>query len=117
MIQYIKEPTDLQCGQAVIAMAAGINVDEVIAFLGNDRETDLKEMRRAFEHWGIKMSPSRVQVKDKSQLPSMCLLSLETPRCWHWSLYADGTFYDPEHGVMSDFPVSNRKYFWELTAL
>ena len=71
MIQYIKEPTDLQCGQAVIAMAAGINVDEVIAFLGNDRETDLKEMRRAFEHWGIKMSPSGVQVKDNSPLPSM----------------------------------------------
>ena len=117
MIHYIKEPTDLQCGQAVIAMAAGVTVDEVIALLGNDRETDLKEMRRAFEHWGIKMSPERLQVTHKSRLPEMCLLSLETPRCWHWSLYADGTFYDPEHGVMSDFPESNRKYFWELTAL
>ncbi|MBR1592596.1 MAG: type I pullulanase [Ruminococcus sp.] len=42
------------------------------------------------------------------------MLSIETPRCWHWSLYHDGIFYDPEHGVLDDFPVSGRKYFWEI---
>ena len=25
--------------------------------------------------------------RDKSELPELCFLSLETPRCWHWSLY------------------------------
>ncbi len=111
-IQYIHEPTDLQCGQAVIAMTAGVTVDEVIRLLSNERETTLKEMRLAFEHYGFSLSDSRVQVYKKEQLPRLCLLSLETPRCWHWSLYAAGTFYDPEHGVMSDFPEANRKYFW-----
>ena len=42
------------------------------------------------------------------------MLSLETPRCWHWSLYAEGTFYDPEHGVSDDFPEAGRKYYWEI---
>ena len=71
MIEYIHEPTDLQCGQAVLAMVLGKTVEEIVIFL-------------------------------------------QTPRCWHWSLYADGTFYDPEHGVMSDFPSANRKYYWKL---
>ena len=74
-IEYIHEPTDLQCGQAVLAMVLGKTPEYICGFLDNDRET---------------------------------------PRCWHWSLYCEGTFYDPEHGVMEDFPQSARKYFWKL---
>ena len=29
-IEYIHEPTDLQCGQAVLAMVVGMDVDEAI---------------------------------------------------------------------------------------
>ncbi|MBR1723697.1 MAG: hypothetical protein IJ723_01560, partial [Ruminococcus sp.] len=61
-ITYIHEPTDLQCGQAVIAMAAGVTADEVVRYLGNDRETTLKEMKQAFAHYGITMSERRVEV-------------------------------------------------------
>ncbi len=113
-IVYVHEPTDLQCGQAVLAMVLGKSVEQVARELGNERETTLKEMRSYFESHGVKMSRERKQAQGKSDLPSLCLLSLETPRCWHWSLYADGTFYDPEHGVLDDFPECSRKYFWEL---
>ena len=44
-IRYIHEPTDLQCGQAVLAMALNKTVDEIIEYLGNERETTLKEMK------------------------------------------------------------------------
>ena len=115
MIEYIHEPTDLQCGQAVLAMVTGRSVDEIVAMLGNDRETTLREMKDTFRKLGVGISDERIPVTEKSQLPEICLLSLETPRCWHWSLYAYGTFYDPEHGVMDDFPVSARRYYWELT--
>jgi len=113
-IVYIHEPTDLQCGQAVLAMVTGIDVEEVCRRLGNDRETDLREMKSFFRENGVSISDRRVQVSDKAELPELCLLSLETPRCWHWSLYHSGVFYDPEHGVMDDFPVSARRYYWEL---
>lgn len=113
-IRYIHEPDELQCGQAVLAMALNKTVDEIIAYLGNERETDLKEMKAAFTEFGINISDERRPVKNKRELPDFCLLSLETPRCWHWSLYFDGLFYDPEHGVMDDFPKSNRRYFWKL---
>jgi hypothetical protein len=114
-ISYIHEPTDLQCGQAVIAMVAGLTVGEVVSLLGNDRETDLREMRLALGHYGFTLSPQRIPVSDRSELPPLALLSLETPRCWHWSLYCSGTFYDPEHGVMDDFPASRRRFYWEIT--
>ena len=113
-IGYIHEPTDLQCGQAVLAMITGTDTKTVCRTLGNDRETSFKEMRSYLSRYGIKTGSSRKEAKTASDLPEICILSLETPRCWHWSLYVRGTFYDPEHGVMTDFPECARKYYWEL---
>lgn len=113
-VKYIKEPTDLQCGQAVLAMLGDKTVDEIIEIVGTERETTLKCMFKALDALGISYSTERVQVECKSQLPKRCFLSLETPRCWHWSLYFDGVFYDPEHGVMDDFPECSRKYYWQI---
>ncbi len=113
-IEYIHEPTDLQCGQAVLAMITGTDTDTVCRTLGNDRETSFREMRSYLSGYGIKIGDSRKEAKSASDLPKICILSLETPRCWHWSLYAYGKFYDPEHGVMTDFPDCARKYYWEL---
>lgn len=113
-IEYIHEPTDLQCGQAVLAMVLGLPVGQVSAELDNDRETTLKEMRSYFESHGVEMAAQRSQTQTKADLPPLALLSLETPRCWHWSLYCEGVFYDPEHGVMNDFPQCERRYYWEL---
>ncbi len=113
-INYIREPTDLQCGQAVLAMVTGLPVAQVVAELSNERETNLKEMKSFLHHHAFWVSDQRVQVTGREELPDLCLLSLETPRCWHWSLYCDGLFYDPEHGIMDDFPACDRKYYWEL---
>lgn len=111
---YIHEPTDLQCGQAVLAMLSDKSVEEIIDLVGTDRETTLRQMFDALTALGIGYEPSKIAVNKKEELPKIAILSLETPRCWHWSLYFDGTFFDPEHGVMSDFPVANRKYYWKI---
>ena len=113
-IDYIHEPTDLQCGQAVLAMVTGIPVEKVAKELNNERETNLKEMKSFLSNHGFIISELRKEANNKNDLPPLCILSLETPRCWHWSLYYNGTFYDPEHGVMNDFPICKRKYYWEL---
>ncbi len=113
-IKHIFEPTPLQCGQAVLAMVTGKAVDEVVSFLQNEKETTLKEMVSFLEINGFWVSKERKPVESKSELPKICFLSLETPKCWHWSLYAKGTFYDPEHGVLEDFPKAERKYYWEI---
>lgn len=112
--EYIKEPTPLQCGQAVLAMLSGESVDEIIRLAGTKRETTLKDMFRVLDALGIKYEKERKEVPSKAELPKICILSLETPRCWHWSLYRGGIFYDPEHGVLDDFPQSSRKYYWRI---
>ena len=113
-IHFIREPTDLQCGQAVLAMATQLTAEQVARELKNDRETNLKEMKSFLRSHGLRVSDERSQVADKSERPPFCMLSLETPRCWHWSLYCDGVFYDPEHGIMDDFPEAARKHYWEI---
>lgn len=113
-IVYIHEPTDLQCGQAVLAMLLDTTAESICEYLGNERETTLKEMKRVLADNGIRLSEERKQANTKADLPSCALLSLETPRCWHWSLFYDGTFFDPEHGVMDDFPQAARKFYWEI---
>ena len=111
---HIFEPDPLQCGQAVLAMLTGKSVDEIIELCGTEKETTLSDMKRVIAGFGIEMLPERRQVKAKSELPDIALLSLETPKCWHWSLYFKGIFYDPEYGILEDFPPSNRRYFWEI---
>ncbi len=113
-LRYVKEPTSLQCGQAVLAMLADKTVDEVVLLVGTERETTLSDMFKALEAYDIAFSRERIAVSKKEDLPDVCILSLETPRCWHWSLYYKGTFYDPEHGVLQDFPESQRRYYWEI---
>ena len=114
MIKHIFEPTPLQCGQAVLAMVTGRPVSEIVTFLDNEKETTLKEMFQCLEHFGFSVEKTRKEVQEKEYLPNLCFLSLETPKCWLWSLYSDGVFYDPEHGVLEDFPTSRRRYFWEI---
>lgn len=113
-IEHIFEPTPLQCGQAVLSMLTGKSVNEIVAELQNERETTLKEMLSVLEGCAFNCSKERTPVNKKEELPRLCFLSLETPKCWHWSLYCDGVFYDPEYGVLEDFPPSKRRYYWEI---
>lgn len=113
-INHIFEPTPLQCGQAVLAMIGGKTVDEIITLCKTERETTLAQMKSVLTDLGFDFSSDRKQAFAKSDLPPIAVLSLETPKCWHWSLYFNGTFYDPEFGILDDFPVCNRKYFFEI---
>ena len=111
---HIFEPDPLQCGQAVLAMLTDTAVPDIIALCQNERETTFKEMKSVLTHFGIELSGGRQQALNKEDLPSVALLSLETPKCWHWSLYFEEKFYDPEYGLLDDFPPSARRYFWEI---
>ena len=112
--RHIFEPNPLACGQAVLAMLTDTEVEEIIEKVGTDRETKLKDMFNILDLYGIEYDRQRKEVSKKSELPPICILSLETPKCWHWSLYYKGKFYDPEYGVLDDFPPTKRKYYFEI---
>lgn len=111
---HIFEPNPLACGQAVLAMLTDRPVEEIIKVVGTERETTLRDMFRILDLYGIEYQREKHEVTTKEKLPNICMLSLETPKCWHWSLYFNGVFYDPEYGVLGDFPPSNRRYYFKI---
>lgn len=112
--KHIFEPNSLACGQSVLAMLFDLDVNFVMESLDNFKETKLKEMISFVEKNGAKILKEKKQAFLKNDLPPICILSLETPRCWHWSMYFKGYFYDPEYGVLDDFPPSARRYYFEI---
>ena len=112
--KHLYEPTSLQCGQTVLAMLSGKTVKEICKICSTEKETTLKDMKKALNILNISFLDERKEANKKSDLPPIALLSLETPRCWHWSLYFKGMFYDPEHGLLNDFPECRRKYYWKI---
>ena len=59
--EYFKEPTSLQCGQAVLAMLSGKSVNEIIEITGTERETTLKDMLSALDRLDIEYERERIQ--------------------------------------------------------
>lgn len=114
---FIYEPTPLQCGQAVLAMLCDKSVAEIIEICKTERETTLKDMKNTLLHFGIKMADNRTEFIKSEELPEVAVLSLETPKCWHWSLYYRGKFFDPEYGLITEIPPAFRKYYWKIFEL
>ncbi len=115
-IKHIFETNPLACGQAVLAMLSGKSVEEIFSLVGTQRETTLLQMKNALDELEIPYNSERKAFEHISELPSVALLSLETPKCWHWSLYFKGKFYDPEYGILDEIPPSARRYFWLISA-
>ncbi len=114
--RHMFEPNPLACGQAVLCMLSGVSYEEIVKLVKTEKETTLKDMKSSLDTLGISYCDKRIQVESKEDLPPVALLSLETPKCWHWSLYFKGIFYDPEYGILEDFPPSKRRYYWEISA-
>jgi hypothetical protein len=114
-IKYIKEPTGYLCGQSVIAMLADVSVDEVIEVMQTDKGTSVSAIDEALAYYGFKHSKSRKRYYESVNLPDICILSLQLPGYGHWSLYYQGTFYDPELGILNELPSKAKLcYYWTI---
>ena len=101
-IEYIKQPTEYLCGQACVAMLAGVSVEEVVSVMKNDKGTGKKDIERALNHYGISQAKTMTKADNASVLPQVCILKVLLPGYSHWILYYDGKYYDPEFGLMEE---------------
>lgn len=101
-IKYIKQPTDYLCGQACVAMLAGVTVEEVVSVMKNDKGTGKKDIEKALNYYGISQAKAMTKADNTSVLPKVCILKVLLPKYGHWVLYCDGKYYDPEFGVMEE---------------
>jgi len=101
-IKYIKQPTDYLCGQACVAMLAGVTVEEVVSVMKNDKGTGKKDIEKALNYYGISQAKTMTKADNTSVLPKVCILKVLLPQYGHWVLYCDGKYYDPEFGVTEE---------------
>ena len=114
-IKFIEQPTEYLCGQSVIAMLAGVSIDEVIKSMRTDMGTSVAEIGGALYYYGIKHGKSRKRATNDTVLPEICILSMKLPGYGHWSLYYKGKYYDPEFGVSDKLPENAvLNHYWEI---
>ncbi len=101
-INYIKQPTEFLCGQACVAMLAGVTVEEVVSVMQNDKGTGKKDIEKALNYYGIEQAKTMKKADNFSVLPKACILKVLLPKYSHWILYYDGKYYDPEFGLMEE---------------
>ena len=101
-IRYIQQPTEYLCGQACVAMIAGVSVNDVIRVMNNDQATGKKDIERALAHYGIGQAKTMTKANNSTPLPPACILKVLLPRYSHWVLYYHGKSYDPEFGMTDE---------------
>lgn len=114
-MNYIKQPIDYLCGQACVAMLAGVTVEEVVSVMKNDKGTGKKDLEKALDYYGIGQARTMTKADQTSVLPKVCILKVLLPKYSHWVLYYDGKYYDPEFGVTEElYPKARIQSYLEI---
>lgn len=94
----LQPPGSNKCGQACVAMVAGVTLKQSLKAYGLQHATTLYATRNALKKLGFTPA-EKLQAfgKKESKLPETCLLMLRWPKrnLGHWVVYHDGQVYDP----------------------
>lgn len=103
-ISYVSEPTNLMCGQACVAMLAGIkNINEVAKIMGTRGSTTIGQIIDALDYYKIKHSEKNIRLSKRNpHYSEISILTVHMPTYTHWLLYYKGKFYDPKFGVLDE---------------
>ncbi|MDR1329408.1 MAG: GNAT family N-acetyltransferase [Oscillospiraceae bacterium] len=114
-ITYQKQPNEYQCGQACVAMLAGVTPTAVAEIMYEEYGTADCDIEQALNYYKIPHANLRKPVLADTVLPDICILSMTIPGDLHWSLYYKGKFYDPQFGILdSYFEGCTIHYYWEI---
>lgn len=101
-MNLVKQPTFETCGQAVIAMLSGKDIDTVINDMGTNGSTSIGQLIEILDRYGINHAERNVRVSKKNPEPhKRSILTVHANGGYtHWVLLYDGVYYDPEFGVI-----------------
>jgi len=97
-------PGSTLCGQACVAMVAGVTLKASCKAFGHNCATTLFAVRRSLKKLGYQ-SAEKCQAfgKDPGRLPATCLLMLTYAQAFgglgHWVVYHAGQVYDPAGAI------------------
>ena len=103
MITHIQQARGSQvCGQACVAMAAGVTLDKAIQVFGHERGTRTCDVLKGFKAFGIEAKTTRLKRWDDKEPPPPCALLHQLFHAkgqkfhGHWVLNWHGVVHDPE---------------------
>lgn len=92
------------CGQACVAMIAGITLGQSISVFGKRSGTSTKEVISALKKLGIKCGDKLISAKSNER-PSvcMCVLHFKNAKSTHWTIWNKKYFMDPAIGYVENY--------------
>ena len=117
MIELVRQPADAGlCGQACVAMIAGVSLQAAITAVGHARRngSNTRELAAGLQRLGVRTAGNRLRAL-RGQLPERALIALRrngerNPYKFHWMLQWDGAVYDPDDlwpGFYSDWRITS----------
>lgn len=115
-MQVILQHQDGLCGQACVAMLAGITIAEVSAVMDcNEWQATMGRMISALNYFGIDHSNIIMYTEGRpAVLPKCCIMMEKMGRFCHYLVHYDGKYYDPNLGVMEEYDMSKLLGYLEI---
>ena len=117
-MEVIRQPEDGLCGQACVAMLAGVTIAEVISVMDcREWQATMGRVISALNYYGIDHSDVIVYTEGRpAVLPKCCIMMEKMGRYCHYLIHYDGKFYDSTLGVMDHYDMSNLQGYLEIKA-
>ena len=114
-IDFIRQSEAGYCGQACIAMLAGISIDEVINVLHIRKwQASIGKVLEALDYYGITYQKPVYIHNKEIKLPDCCILNTRNDKKSHLMIYFKGFFYDPANEVTMVYPLKDIISFIEI---
>ncbi|MGF7012159.1 hypothetical protein M2146_002713 [Lachnospiraceae bacterium PF1-22] len=102
-MELVLQPTFQTCGQACVAMLAGVPIEDAIKTMRTSGPTSIGQIIDALDYYGIGHADRNVRLSKKNPtLPRTAILTVHMPEYTHWVLYHNKQFYDPEFGLLDE---------------
>ena len=115
-MDVILQKQDGLCGQACVAMLAGITIAEVSAAMDcREWQATMGRMISALNYFGIDHSDIIMYTEGREAvLPKCCIMMEKMGRFCHYLVHFDGKFYDPNLGVLEEYDISKLLGYLEI---
>lgn len=115
-MEVILQPEDGLCGQACVAMLAGVTIAEVISVMDcREWQATMGHVISALNYYGIEHN--NVIIYNQGQpvvLPKCCIMMEKMGRFCHYLVYYDGKYYDSNLGILEEYDMSKLQGFLEI---
>ena len=110
-ISLIRQPDNSNlCGQACVAMIAGISLDESIKLFNSKGKTRTKQLYYALQKRGISCNNKAIRIKNNNK-PKFCIIKIHYNgyKYLHWCIWNDNKYYDSVRGIRRKLDVFERE--------